>query len=173
MEDIQDYLINFIEKKHEVFNNFPVCPFAKRERISGKIKFVECSFNKIDVEKIVSETEKWLASDFSTILYVEEEDASIEQTRHFFKCISALLDNKKVNLFLFHKNEERKFGGIYTRRSPRPFVMVGYKNQIGKKKKQLLKTTYYDKLNNKEYGILNSKKGKKNAKNRESNSENS
>ena len=51
--------------------------------------------------------------------------------------------------------------------------MVGYKDHIGEKKKQLLETKYYDKLNNEEYGVLNSKKGKKNAKNRESNSENS
>ena len=62
---------------------------------------------------------------------------------------------------------------MYTRRSPKPFIMVGYKNHIGEKKKQLLKTKYYDKLNNEEYSILNSKKETKDAKNRESNSENS
>ena len=75
----------------------------------------------------------------------------------------------KIHTFLFHKESKRKFGGMYTRRSPRPFIMVGYKDHIGEKKKQLLKTKYYDKLNNEEYGILNSKRKRKNAKNRESN----
>ena len=41
MKDIQDYLIQFVETKQEIFNNFPVCPFAKRERVENKIKFVE------------------------------------------------------------------------------------------------------------------------------------
>ena len=36
--------------------------------------------------------------------------------------------------------------------------MVGYKNLIAKNKTQLLKTTYYDKLNDEEYKQLNSKR---------------
>ena len=173
MKDLQDYLIQFVETKQEIFNNFPVCPFAKRERIENKIKFVECSFKNIDTTKIIDETHNWLNGDYSTLLYVDIGDADFIETNHFHRCIDALTDKEDVNTFLFHKESKRKFGGMYTRRSPRPFIMIGYKDHIGEKKKQLLKTKYYDKLNNEEYGILNSKRKRKNAKNRESNSENS
>ena len=66
MKDIQDYLINFIEKEQEIFNGFPVCPFAKKERIENKIKYVECSFTNIDTEKVIGETLDWLEGDYST-----------------------------------------------------------------------------------------------------------
>ena len=75
MKDIQDYLIQFVETKQEIFNNFPVCPFAKRERIENKIKFVECSFKNIDTTKIIDETHNWLNGDYSTLLYVDIGDA--------------------------------------------------------------------------------------------------
>ena len=173
MEDIQGYLANFIEEKHEVFNGLPVCPFAKKERLENRIKFVECSFSKINVERIIAETELWLSGDFSTLLYIDKGDASIRETVHFYDCITALLKGKGVNLFLFHEDSVRNFGGLYTRRSPRPFIMAGYKQHIGKNKKKLLKTKYYSLLTDKEYDTLNSKRKRKNAKNRESNSENS
>ena len=158
MKDIQEYLINFVEKKHDIFNGFPVCPFAKRERLTQNIKYVECSFTNIDVKQIIDATNEWLESDYSTVLYVDVGTANIIETNHFHKCIRALINKKAVNTFLFHKDSKRKFGGIYTRQSPRPFIMVGYKNLIAKNKTQLLKTTYYDKLNDKEYKQLNSKR---------------
>jgi hypothetical protein len=160
MKDIQDYLINFIEKEQEIFNGFPVCPFARKERIENKIKYVECSFASINTRKVIGETLDWLESDYSTLLYVDNSDSSYIQTNHFNRCIDALMDNKNVITFLFHKESKREFGGVFTRRSPRPFIMVGYKKQIGKKKSQLLKTKYYDKLTDKEYGVLNSKERK-------------
>tara|TARA_R100001015_G_C4632258_1_gene195588 strand:- start:3119 stop:3625 length:507 start_codon:yes stop_codon:yes gene_type:complete len=160
MKDIQDYLINFIEKEQEIFSGFPVCPFAKKERIENKIKYVECSFIDIDTEKVICETLDWLEGDYSTLLYVDNSDSSYIQTNHFNKCIGALMDKKNVITFLFHKESKREFDGIFTRRSPRPFIMVGYKKQIGKKKTRLLKTKYYDKLTDKEYGVLNSKERK-------------
>ena len=160
MKDIQDYLINFIEKEQEIFSGFPVCPFAKKERMENKIKYVECSFTDIDTEKVIEETLAWLESDYSTLLYVDSSDSSYIQTNHFHRCIDTLMDKNNVNTFLFHKENKREFGGIFTRRSPRPFIMVGHKKQISKKKTQLLKTKYYDKLTDKEYGVLNSKERK-------------
>ena len=160
MKDIQDYLINFIEEEQEIFSGFPVCPFAKKERIENKIKYVECSFTNIDTEKVIGETLDWLESDYSTLLYVDNSDSSYIQTNHFNRCIDALMDKKNVLSVLFHKSTKREFGGVFTRRSPRPFIMVGYKKQIVKKKTQLLKTKYYDKLTDKEYGVLNSKERK-------------
>ena len=40
MKSIEDFLINFIEKETDVFSGYPVCPFAKKERVGNKIKFV-------------------------------------------------------------------------------------------------------------------------------------
>ena len=168
MKDIQDYLINFIEKKHSVFNDFPVCPFAKKERLTNNIKYVECCFVNINVQKVVAATNEWLQGDYSTILYIDKGSANFIETNHFHNCVKTLLANNKVNTFIFHKENKRKFGEIYTRQSPRPFIMAGYKNQIGKKKTQLLKTSYYDKRNNKEYKKLNSKE-KQDGKNKAGN----
>ena len=58
MKDIQDYLINFIEKEQEIFSGFPVCPFARKERIDNKIKYVECSFASIDTTIVTGKPAK-------------------------------------------------------------------------------------------------------------------
>ena len=149
-----------MRKSKKFLTDFLYVLLQKKERIENKIKYVECSFTNIDTEKVIGETLDWLEGDYSTILFVDSSDSNYIQTNHFHRCISALMDKKKMNTFLFHKESKRKFGGIFTRRSPRPFIMVGYKKQIGKKKTQLLKTKYYDKLTDKEYGVLNSKERK-------------
>ena len=161
MEEIKEFLINFVEKESDVFSGFPVCPFAKKERIEKKIKFVETRFDHIDTKHVLGEVEDFLLNDYSTLLLISDKDVSIEQTRHFFRCIAALMEKKRVNIFLFHKDDNRSYGGIYTRRSPVPFIMVGYKNQIAKKKEKLLKTKYYDKLIQKEMFSLHPKRKKK------------
>ena len=109
---------------------------------------------------MIGETLDWLEGDYSTILFVDSSDSNYIQTNHFHRCISALMDKKKMNTFLFHKESKRKFGGMYTRRSPRPFIMVGYKDHIGEKKKQLLKTEYYKKLTKEELLQLHPKRKK-------------
>ena len=158
MKDIKDFLKNFIEKESEAFSGFPVCPFAKKERLQNKIKFVECSFNNINPEKIIEECEFWLNSDYSTLLFVSDKDCSMKATRHFIKCINSLLSEHNVNTFLFHEQDQRSFMGVYTRRSPRPFIMIGHSKEISLKKTKLLKTNYYDNLNFKEYFQLHPKR---------------
>lgn len=161
MEEIKEFLINFVEKESDVFSGFPVCPFAKKERIEKKIKFVETKFENIDVKHVLDEVQDFLLKDYSTLLLISDKDVSIEQTRHFFRCITTLMENNGANVFLFHKDDNRSYGGIYTRRSPVPFIMVGYKNQIAKKKAKLLKTKYYDKLVREEMFNLHPKRKKK------------
>tara|TARA_R110002110_G_scaffold122086_1_gene298125 strand:- start:328 stop:837 length:510 start_codon:yes stop_codon:yes gene_type:complete len=165
MRDVKDFLINFIEKENKAFNDFPVCPFAKKERIENRIKYVECSFNFIETDKIIKESLNWLNHDYSTLLFVSKEECDMETTRYFFKCVKALLTDHGVNVFLFHKSDKRSYMGIHTRRSPRPFIMVGYKDEIAKKKKKLLNTKYYDNLTIEEYYQLHPKRKKQNGKN--------
>tara|TARA_A100001515_G_scaffold129322_1_gene115951 strand:- start:359 stop:856 length:498 start_codon:yes stop_codon:yes gene_type:complete len=165
MKDIKDFLINFVEKENKAFNDFPVCPFAKKERVDNKIKYVECCFGPIEADKIIKEVLDWLNNNYSTLLLVSKEKCNMKTTRHFFRCVKTLLSDYNVNIFLFHEEDKRNYMGVHTRRSPRPFIMVGYKEQIAKKKRALLKTKYYDNLTTTEYYQLHPKRKKQNGKN--------
>ena len=165
MDEIKHFLENFIEKESEIFSGFPVCPFAKRERLQNKIKFVEMSFSKIDLYKISSEGEDFLTSDYSTLLFISNDMATFNETKLFFRCITeffkktaSVLSKSEMNTFFFHKEDDRSYNGLYTRRSPIPFIMVGYKHDISKKKNKLLKTKYYDKIDTDDILNLNPKR---------------
>jgi len=165
MDEVLKYLENFIEKESEVFSGFPVCPFAKRERLQNKIKFVEINFSKIDLYKISVEGKSFLTSDYSTLLFISNDNATFNQTKLFFRCVteffkktSGFLSNTKMNTFFFHEQDDRSYNGLYTRRSPVPFIMVGYKHEISKKKNKLLKTKYYEKIDTDDILNLNPKR---------------
>ena len=149
MKKIEKYLIEFVEKESEVFSGYPVCPFAKKERVDNKIKFVTTSFKSIKAESVLAEAVDFLNQPYSTLLFISDDKPSYIETKYFFKCIATLLKDR-CNIFLFHEEDKRIYGGLYTRRSPEPFIMVGYKKHIKHKKKQLLKTKYYKKLTKEE-----------------------
>tara|TARA_R100000664_G_scaffold3093_2_gene7248 strand:+ start:84 stop:584 length:501 start_codon:yes stop_codon:yes gene_type:complete len=159
MKSIEDFLINFIEKETDVFSGYPVCPFAKKERVGNKIKFVTTSFKSIQAENVLAEAVDFLNKSYSTLLFISDDKPSYIETKYFFKCIATLLKDK-CNIFLFHEEDKRSYGGLYTRRSPEPFIMVGYKKHIKHKKKQLLKTEYYKKLTKEELLQLHPKRKK-------------
>jgi hypothetical protein len=160
MKSIEDFLINFIEKETDVFSGYPVCPFAKKERVDNKIKFVTTGFKTIHAENVLAEAVDFLNKPYSTLLFISNDKPSYIETKYFFKCIATLLKDR-CNIFLFHEEDKRSYGGLYTRRSPEPFIMVGYKKHIKYKKKQLLKTKYYKNLTKQELLQLHPKRKKK------------
>ena len=43
-EAILRYIVDFLEVNHRAFQNLPPCPYAKRERLDGRILFLEWHF---------------------------------------------------------------------------------------------------------------------------------
>ena len=52
VEEIKNWIINFVEIKTPIFGNMPVCPFAKKERINNKINYVVTDLS--DVNNIIN-----------------------------------------------------------------------------------------------------------------------
>lgn len=46
-QDILNWSINFVEKKSDKLNNWPICPYAKQARLKDQVKIVEVKMQKI------------------------------------------------------------------------------------------------------------------------------
>ena len=161
MKEIEKFLINFLEKESEVFSGFPICPFAKKERLTGNIKFFACSHKKIEPEKVLMGVIEWLESEQTTLLLVDNDNSSLRETKYFSKCVKVLLEKNDVFISTFHPDHPNNLSGVYTRKSPRPFLAVNANSDIKKAKSKLVKTRYYNKLTEEDMGVLHPKKKKK------------
>jgi len=133
VKKIEKYLIQFIEKESEVFSGYPVCPFAEKERVDNKIKFVTTSFKSIKAESVLAEAVDFLNQPYSTLLFISDDKPSYIETKYFFKCIATLLKDR-CNIFLFHEEDKRSYGGLYTRRSPEPLLWSDIKSTLSTRK---------------------------------------
>ena len=108
---------------------------------------------------------EWLESEQTTLLLVDNDNSSLRETKYFSKCVKVLLEKNDVFVSTFHPNHPNNLSGVYTRKSPRPFLAVNANSDIKRAKSKLVKTKYYNKLTEEDMGVLHPKSKNKNGKN--------
>lgn len=63
-KDIEQWIVNFVEKPNPLLNGWPPCPYARQARINNRVDIRPGCFNPIDDVKQVS------MADFDVIAYV-------------------------------------------------------------------------------------------------------
>jgi len=119
-----DYSINFIEKPHPVFGNAPVCPFAKKFRVEGKIKYMVMPFSlseEIDPQVLML-AEIFNAQHKYDSYFVIHPDKTLNLQELIRFCDKLQNHIKSMGLILFrgHPLDDFKIGGVHTRREPYP-----------------------------------------------------
>ena len=156
VKKIETYLLETVEQPRKEFGNLAVCPFAKSERITGKLKIgifdpANISFVEIVKETLDSGYDSGLFALFQGDIPVELSAQDTKKFQVFLNKTLRLAGLKKYKTICFNPNDEVEVDG-FNPRSLSPFFLINFASRetLNKAHKSLTKTKYFDNLS-KEY----------------------
>jgi len=158
--------IDWLATPNEAFNGFPICPFAEKERSSGKLKYeIFKVHTPVAGQKFVENTKslfdiisEWDMDDnYTSMIIAHLADIELHQCKNFQHYINRGLRKRKmgyIKTICFHPDDTFEVGGVKTRNAAPYFLInVAYIDELNKAHQNLKNTKYYDNLTaeNKKY----------------------
>lgn len=141
INNVKNWIINFVEVKTPVFGNLPVCPFARKERIQNKINYILTDLSNPD--NVVEQINNNNFQDKSTLLLIDTHNKLTVEEKEKFE---DFINNKCTNTWCVYvlANENLNFNGFYTRTNKYPLIIVTTKKEVEKAELSLKSTKYFD-----------------------------
>ena len=148
-QEIEQYMIQFLEVPHEAFSGLPPCPFARKERLENRVIYKEGLLKATQIDAELMEMIVSLAAeeDPRTILYFEPQlQSSVQDVYQFAQMIVDSCVELSILAIPIHPHDDYSMNGVETRSlSPTAFVLIQVKEQVSRAKEKLLRTPYYSK----------------------------
>ena len=144
-----DEYIDWLATPSEAFGGFPICPFVKQERASGKLKY---ELFEIGKEKSIFDLiDEWdMQDNYMSMIIAHISDIKFDEYKKFQNYINRGLRKRKmeyIKVITFHPDDEFEVGGVKTRsNSPYFLINVAYSDELDKSHRNLTKTKYFDKF---------------------------
>lgn len=156
IENIITYLVDVVEKPRSEFSGFATCPFAKAERVSGKLMIDVFDPAKGDFSRVIDEMSD--SGYESALLALFQDDIPVEISREDTKKFQTFLNKslrvsglKEYKTICFNPNDKVEVGGFNPRAAcPYFLINVAKRKVLNNAHKSLTKTNYFDNLS-KEY----------------------
>ena len=168
LEEVNKY-IDYLEKPSENFGGMPVCPFVKKERLTEKLMLEVWYPDKTSFVDILNRLKE---SDYSSALVIcmniEGIDWEDIERKKYQKTIQVLMEDKgykDLKALCFSPFEDWTAAGEQTRKGA-PYFLINIAEGLvlHKAHRSLLKTKYYDKMDEKYLNYLNIKQKNKEEK---------
>ena len=148
---IKTYINKTIRPPREEFGGLPTCPFAGPELDAGRLMIDVIAPGEAPLPELIN---KFLASDKSSALFaqVTDEKMSAYDTKRYQRFINALLKKmgaKEYKCICFNPNDTITSVDGFNARALAPYFLINIadKKELGRAHKTLMKTRYFDKLN--------------------------
>jgi hypothetical protein len=140
IEEIKNWIINFVEIKAPIFGNIPVCPFAKKERINNKINYIITDLSNLD--NIVEKINQNNFDEKSTLILIDTHNKiSLKEKEYFEEEINRMC-NTNWSVYCL-ANEDFNVDGFFTRTNKYPIIIVTLLTEVEKAEKGLWNTKYF------------------------------
>ena len=151
INEVKDYINEVIRPPREEFGNMPVCPFAGPELDSGRLMIDVIIAGGVPLPELIN---KFLASDKSSALFAQVTDDKLTayDTKRYQRFINALLKKmgaKEYKCICFNPSDSITNVDGFNARALAPYFLINIadKKELGRAHKTLMKTKYFDKLN--------------------------
>lgn len=156
IENIITYLVDVVEKPRSEFSGFATCPFAKAERINGKLMIDVFDPAKTDFSQVIDEMSNYGYE--SALLALFQGDIPVEISRKDTKKFQTFLNRtlriaglKEYKTICFNPNDNVQVMGFNPRAEcPYFLINVAKRKVLNNAHKSLTKTNYFDNMS-KEY----------------------
>ena len=144
-----DEYIDWLATPSEAFGGFPICPFVKQERASGKLKYEVFEVGK--EKSLFDLIDEWdMQDNYMSMIIAHISDIKFDEYKKFQNYINRGLRKRKmeyIKVITFHPDDEFEVGGVKTRsNSPYFLINVAYSDELDKSHRNLTKTKYFDKF---------------------------
>ncbi len=140
INNIKDWIINFVEIKTPIFGNLPVCPFAKKERIKNKINYIVTDISNID--NIIYHINQNNFGVKTTLLLIDTHNKlTVKEKEKFEDIINENCPNNWAVYCL--ANEDLEFNGMKTRTNEYPLIIITDRKEVEKAEASLQNTNYF------------------------------
>ena len=158
-QKVMDY-IGILRQPRKEYNNMPACPFIGKEIDQDKLMIDKFYPNICSLLEMVDKLEK---SKYDSALFVQVTDDELlfKDTKKYQNFINVLLKRnnyKHLKCICFNPNDELDIDG-FNIRSHSPYFLINIANKkiLSKSHINLLKTKYFDNMNEKYLKYLNTK----------------
>jgi hypothetical protein len=147
--EMMAYLQDFVEVPHPVFNNLPVCPFARKARLDNAIQFQVYPFTPHDLgpkSKFMELVTAFTQNDDAEILIMihpQPTAMSAVEMESFVEALNPQLAPLELLAFGGHPADDFNIQGVYTRRSPYPHLSIQFTPFLNQVTQPLRDTGYY------------------------------
>lgn len=145
-----EYMIDFLEQPHPVFGGLPVCPYARKARLSHQILYKVDRFDvnsSLDFDSpLIQRIQEFHQSQHHEVLLVLHPDPKAmtpEQIQQFMNRLNPIIASWGLIAFGGHPDESFNIQGVYTRRLPYINFTVQAQHQLARVSETLLQTQYY------------------------------
>ena len=151
ISEVKEYIDKVIRPPREEFGGMPTCPFAGPELDSGRLMIDVVIPGKVSLPELIN---KFLDSGKRSALFAQmsEEEITAEETKQYQIFINRLLRKagaKDYKCICFNPNDKETNVNGFNPRSHAPYFLINIasRNELSKAHKTLMKSKYFDKLN--------------------------
>jgi len=155
-QDILNWSINFVEKKSNKLNDWPICPYAKQARLKDQVKIVEVKNAKDYLFTVVKEARTIQEQNKKLIIVASDDmNITIDELSCYINALNHTFVMDDVYLMPFHPDDEGEeevefLEGDFELENEFYMVLIQPFKELEKASSDLHKQGYYDKWN-KEY----------------------
>jgi hypothetical protein len=146
-EEIIRYFTEVLEPKSSLFGGLPVCPFAKKERITNNIVFQQLCLGNIPSEEvgvlIINHFKD--GNNRTLVIYDPDSKMNLVDFRNYGIVLCEKFSGEGIISIALHPQDTFSIEGFRTRRVPFPFLLVQRAKTIQEARKILERTHYYTK----------------------------
>jgi hypothetical protein len=139
-QDIEKWIVDFVEKSNPLLNNWAPCPYARQARLNDKIDIKQGCFNPIDDLKQV------VMGDFEVLAYVyDQERWSAAEFNQLVETVNiSYLSQRNLIALADHPDDAETVNGVVMNQGTYAIVFVQGINKLTESAKQLASKGYYD-----------------------------
>ena len=149
--EVKDYINKVIRPPREEFGGMPTCPFAGPELDSGRLMIDVVIPGEVSLPDLI---DKFLASGKQSALFAQlsDEDLTADDTKKYQRFINRVLKKvgaKDYKCICFNPNDKDTEISGFNPRAHAPYFLINIasKDELSKAHKTLMKSKYFDKLN--------------------------
>lgn len=144
-----DYIQHTIEAPQLVFGGMPICPFARKARLTDKFLYKVYEFSKSDLQPhselmtLIQEFGQQEHYELLLVIHPEPKAFNLEEMHEFTNCVNQLIVSFGLLAFDGHPQDDFNIHGVYTRKAPYIHFTVQLQDQVKQASDVLQRTSYY------------------------------
>ena len=143
-----NYIKDVLEVPRDEYNGMAACPFAKKERQNDNL-YIDVIDEKNGFFELM---DKFLKSNKDNAIFINEIDIDNTDTRRYQVFLNKELKKKSITthkVLCINPKDELSVKGFNVRsKSPYFLILVNNQKEINQAHNKLLKTNYFDKMDN-------------------------